>query len=241
MTVIAIIQARMGSTRLPGKVLKEVNGKPLLLHQIERLKRCKKIDKLIIATTTEIQDNVLVDFCNKYNINVFRGSEENVLERYYGAWKKFGGEMIVRLTSDCPIIDPEIVDRLIEYFDANNFDYASNTIERTFPRGLDTEVFSATALENSYENAMLDRDIEHVTPYMYMNPDKFKLGNYIGDRNHSMYRWTVDTEEDLKLIELLLTAYCGRENDLNLKQAVELMEANPTWFEINKEIEQKKI
>lgn len=241
MTVTAIIQARMGSSRLPGKVLKEVNGKPLLLHQINRLKKCRKIDNLVVATTVENQDNQLVEFCNKHNINVFRGSEENVLERYHGAWKKFGGETIVRLTSDCPIIDPDIVDETIEYFLMNDFDYVSNTIERTFPRGLDTEVFTAKALSISYNFAVLDRDKEHVTPYIYTNSDKFKLGFYKGEKNYSKYRWTVDTEEDFELINLLLTEYKGKETDLKLKEAIRLMEVNPNWFEINREVEQKKI
>ena len=241
MTVTAIIQARMGSSRLPGKVLKEVNGKPLLLHQIERLKTCRWIDQLLIATTNDQQDNQIVEFCEKYNLAVFRGSENNVLERYYKAWEKFGGETIVRLTSDCPIIDAEIVDETIKYYLNNNFDYVSNTLERTFPRGLDTEVFSADALKVSYNSAILERDKEHVTPYIYTNPDKFKLGFYKGEKNYSKYRWTVDTEEDFELINLLLNEYKGKEMDLKLKEAIRLMEANPNWFEINREIEQKKI
>ena len=241
MTVTAIIQARMGSSRLPGKVLKEVNGKPLLLHQIERLKTCRWIDQLLVATTNEQQDNQIVEFCEKYNINVFRGSENNVLERYYKAWEKFGGETIVRLTSDCPIIDAEIVDETIKYYLNNNFDYVSNTLERTFPRGLDTEVFSADALKVSYNAAILERDKEHVTPYIYTNPDKFKMGSYKGQTDYSQYRWTVDTAEDFELIERLLNAYIGKENELNLITAVNLMKENPAWFEINREIEQKKI
>lgn len=241
MTVTAIIQARMGSSRLPGKVLKEVNGKPLLLHQIERLKTCRWIDQLLVATTNEQQDNQIVEFCEKYNINVFRGSENNVLERYYKAWEKFGGETIVRLTSDCPIIDAEIVDETIKYYLNNNFDYVSNTLERTFPRGLDTEVFSADALKVSYNSAILERDKEHVTPYIYTNPDKFKMGSYKGQTDYSQYRWTVDTEEDFELIERLLNTYIGKENELNLITAVNLMKENPAWFEINREIEQKKI
>lgn len=241
MTVTAIIQARMGSSRLPGKVLKEVNGKPLLLHQIERLKTCRWIDQLLIATTNDQQDNQIVEFCEKYNLAVFRGSENNVLERYYKAWEKFGGETIVRLTSDCPIIDAEIVDETIKYYLNNNFDYVSNTLERTFPRGLDTEVFSVDALKVSYNSAILERDKEHVTPYIYTNPDKFKMGSYKGQTDYSQYRWTVDTAEDFELIERLLNAYIGKENELNLITAVNLMKENPVWFEINREIEQKKI
>ncbi|MFJ8261828.1 cytidylyltransferase domain-containing protein [Rummeliibacillus sp. NPDC094406] len=241
MSVSAIIQARMGSSRLPGKILKEVNGKPLLLHQIERLRQCKEIDQLIIATTVEEQDNQIFEFCNHHNVSIFRGSENNVLERYYETWKQFGGDVIVRLTSDCPIIDYKIVDKTIRFFLDNEFDYVSNTIERTFPRGLDTEVFSVATLETTYKQAKLERDKEHVTAYIYTHPEKFKIGSYKGEINYSKYRWTVDTEEDFALIKNLFEAYKGKENQLDLASAVRLMEQNPAWFLINEHIEQKKI
>ncbi len=241
MSVTAIIQARMGSSRLPGKVLKKVNGKPLLLHQIERLKTCKLIDDLVIATTVESQDDLIVEFCEKYNVAVYRGSENNVLERYYEAWRQFGGDVIVRLTSDCPIIDSCIVDNTINYYMKHSFDYVSNTVERTFPRGLDTEVFSSTTLEDTYHKATLDRDKEHVTAYIYTHPDEFKLGSYKGEIDFSKYRWTVDTKEDFELIRHLLEAYSGREKQLTLATGVELMKEHPNWFEINKHIEQKKL
>lgn len=241
MTVTAIIQARMGSSRLPGKILKEVNGKALLLHQIERLRQSTMINQLIVATTTESIDDEIVTLCETNGILFYRGSENDVLERYYKAWENFGGNTVVRLTSDCPLIDPKVVDETINYYKNNQFDYVSNTIERTFPRGLDTEVFSSNALKIIYEEASLARDREHVTAYMYTNPTKFKIGSYKGATDYSKYRWTVDTEEDFQLIKNIFEAYHGNENQLNLLNVVQLMEENPQWFYINDFIEQKKI
>lgn len=241
MTVTAIIQARMGSSRLPGKILKEVNGKALLLHQIERLRQSTMINHLIVATTTESIDDEVVTLCETNGILFYRGSENDVLERYYKAWEKFGGNTVVRLTSDCPLIDPKVVDETINYYKNNQFDYVSNTIERTFPRGLDTEVFSSDALKVIYEEASLARDREHVTAYMYTNPTKFKIGSFKGDTDYSKYRWTVDTEEDFQLIKNIFEVYHGNENQLNLLNIVQLMEENPQWFYINDFIEQKKI
>ncbi|WP_102692921.1 cytidylyltransferase domain-containing protein [Rummeliibacillus pycnus] len=241
MTVIAIIQARMGSTRLPGKILKEVNGKPLLLHQINRLKHSKLIDQLVIATTIEKQDDLIEDFCKKYNVSFFRGSENDVLARYYEASEQFGGDVIVRLTSDCPIIDPDIVDKTIQYYLENQFNYVSNTIERTYPRGLDTEVFSKKTLDVAYHEATLPRDREHVTAYIYTHPEQFSVGSFKENVDYSKYRWTVDTKEDLQLVQNILKRFNGREDDFTFEEAILLMKENPKWFEINSHIEQKKI
>lgn len=241
MKVLAIIQARMGSSRLPGKILKEVNGKALLFYQIERLRQSDEIDQLVIATTVEQQDNQIVEFCKKHKVDYYRGSESDVLARYYQTWKEYGGDIIVRLTSDCPIIDPMIVDEIIRYYKTNKYDYVSNTIERTFPRGLDTEVFSKKVLEKTYKLATLERDREHVTAYIYTHPEIFTIGSYIGLQDYSNYRWTVDTQEDYLLIKNLLEAYKEKEQDLDLHAAVHLMKENPSWFKINEHIEQKKI
>lgn len=241
MIVTAIIQARMGSTRLPGKIMKEVNGKPLLLHQINRLKHSNLIDQIIIATTIKKQDDIIEDFCKKHNLSFYRGSENDVLARYYEASEKFGGDVIVRLTSDCPIIDPDIVDKTVQYYLENQFDYVSNTIERTYPRGLDTEVFSKATLYQAYEKAMLPRDREHVTTYIYTHPDYFSIGSVKGIKDYSKYRWTVDTEEDYILIKHILEYFKMKEEKFRLKEAVQLLENNPSWFDINAHIEQKKI
>lgn len=243
MTITAIIQARMGSTRLPGKILKKVNGKPLLLHQINRLNRSQIIDQLVIATTTEQQDNIIEQFCREHEILYYRGSENDVLARYYEASEKFGGDVIVRLTSDCPIIDPVVVDATIQYYldHKDMYDYVSNTIERTYPRGLDTEVFSKKALNTAYLEACLSRDREHVTSYIYTNPKQFYIGSFKGNKDYSRYRWTVDTNEDFQLVCLILEYFKEREESFLLEEAIQLMQENPTWFDINAHIEQKKI
>ncbi|MGG0662690.1 glycosyltransferase family protein [Viridibacillus arvi] len=241
MTVTAIIQARMGSTRLPGKILKEVNGKPLLAYQLERIAHSECIDKIVIATTVDQKDDVIVKFCKNNDVEYYRGSENDVLSRYYEAAEQHGGDMIVRLTSDCPIIDPVILDQTIQSFIDNDYDYVSNTIERTYPRGLDTEVFSREALEKAYKEATLSRDKEHVTAYMYSNPKNFKLGYIKNGQDYSEYRWTVDTIEDFELIELVLKNLYKENSMFYMNDIIELLKQNPEWVKINAHIEQKKL
>lgn len=242
MTVLAIIQARMGSTRLPGKILKEVNGKPLLAYQIERVRQSKCIDEIVIATTVEQKDDQIVAFCKHYNVEYYRGSENDVLTRYYETAQKFGGDIIVRLTSDCPIIDPVVIDETIRYYidHASDFDYVSNTIERTYPRGLDTEVFSEGALEKAYNNATLERDREHVTAYMYSNPEKFRIGSISNSLNLGCYRWTVDTVEDYELVKQILMSIYPLNRAFSWKDVLSLLAEHPEWNDINAMIEQKK-
>lgn len=242
MKVTAIIQARMGSTRLPGKILKKVNGKPLLFYQLERIKGSKLIDEIVIATTINQQDNEIVSFCEQYGVSYYRGSETDVLSRYFNAAVKFNADIIVRLTSDCPIIDVEVVDKTIQYFlELDYCDYVSNTLERTFPRGLDTEVFSYIALEKAYKEAFLEGDREHVTPYFYSNQNIFAVGSLKNNINYSKYRLTVDTEEDFELIKLIINALFSKKPNFTLIDIVKLMEKNPQWFNINSHIEQKKL
>lgn len=241
MRIVAIIQARMGSTRLPGKILKKVNGRPLLSYQIERLQQSNYINDLVIATTIDEKDDLIVELCEKNNILSFRGSEEDVLARYYETAKAFKAEAIVRITSDCPIIDVQVVDKTIQYFINNNFDYVSNTVERTYPRGLDTEIFTFAALEIAYNEAVLERDREHVTAYFYTNPDIFKISSVRNEIDYSKYRWTVDTEEDFQLIKNIIENLYSDNPQFTLHDTVQLMETNPDWFNINAHIEQKKL
>ncbi len=241
MTVVAIIQARMGSTRLPGKILKEVNGKPLLTYQIERLKASRKIDQLVVATTVKSQDDVIVDFCLSHNIKYYRGSESDVLARYYGATQQFDGETIVRITSDCPLIDPNVVDQTIDFFIDNKFDYVSNAIEPTYPRGLDVEVFSRESFEKVFKEATLSRDREHVTAYYYTNPIKFKIGSVKNAIDYSEHRWTVDTIEDFQLIKLIIKNLYTENSLFTLADIIRLLKKHPEWSKINSHIEQKTI
>lgn len=238
--IVAIVQARMGSTRLPGKVLKEVLSRPLLSYQIERMAKSKMIDELVIATTPNGNESI-IELCQKENISYFIGSEKDVLERYYLAAKKFQADIVVRMTSDCPLIDADIVDNVINMYKNNDFDYVSNTQIRTFPRGMDTEVFSFSALERAYKEAEIEYEHEHVTPYLYLNAEKFKIGQYIQDQDFNEIRLTVDTPEDFELIKRLFEKLYPINSKFSLEDILEVLKENPSWLEINKEIVQKKL
>lgn len=243
MKVVAIVQARMGSTRLPGKILKEVQGKTLLEIQLERLKQSTYIQQVILATTTQAQDDSVVNLCKQLKIDVYRGSEEDVLSRYYEAAMEFKANVIVRLTSDCPLIDPIIVDDVITTYlrQADSVDYVSNTLVRTYPRGLDVEVFSLQALKKANMEAILQRDREHVTSYLYSNLDLFRIDQVKGEQDYSNYRWTVDTLEDFELIQLILNELYEENELFYMHDVVHLLTEHPEWNNINAHIEQKKI
>lgn len=238
--IVAVVQARMGSTRLPGKVLKEVLSRPLLSYQIERMKKVQNIDELVIATTPNGNESI-IELCDKENITYFIGSEKDVLERYYLAAKKSQADIIVRMTSDCPLIDPVIVDQVIDMYLQNDFDYVSNTQLRTFPRGMDTEVFSFEALEKAYYEAELEYEHEHVTPHLYLNAGKFKIGQYTQKYDSNEIRLTVDTLEDFTLIKLILEKLYPEKPDFLLADILKVLKQQPSWLEINKEIVQKKL
>ena len=173
-----IIQARMGSTRLPGKVLKDAgNNKPVLYYIIDQLQHCKSFSNIVVATTTLDEDDPIVQFCNDKNIVCFRGNPTDVLDRYYQCAKKYSFSTIMRMPSDKPLLDPELVDRVISFFNNNNYDYVTTFLILTFPIGTEVEVFSFEALELAWKNAKLPSEKEHVTPYFYNNPTLFKIFN----------------------------------------------------------------
>lgn len=244
MNTVCVIQARIGSTRLPGKVLKKICGKTILEHDIDRLKRVKNIDEIVIATTTLEKDNVIVKEAKRLGIKYFRESEENVLSRYYYAAKENNAEVIVRVTSDCPLIDSEITESIIQYYvdNSSKYDYVSNTIKRTYPRGLDTEVFSINALKKAFNEATLDSNKEHVTPYIWSNPNIFRLGYFINNVDYSDLRWTLDTKEDFELINRIYGyLYEEKGNDFNMNEILDLYKKHPELKKINENIEQKKL
>ncbi|SET07614.1 spore coat polysaccharide biosynthesis protein SpsF [Oceanobacillus limi] len=243
MKIVAIIQARMGSTRLPGKIMKKVLNKPLFEYQIERVKRSKLIDEIVVATTTKKSEQPIINLCEHLSIPYFRGSEDDVLSRYYEAARKYQADVIVRLTSDCPIIDPVIIDKVVNAFLTNKekYDYASNTLKRTYPRGMDTEVFPIDVLEKAHNEANFKSEREHVTPYIYNNPLEFNLLSVENSNNASKYRWTVDTKEDLLLISRIISTLYKRNDKFNLKEILELIHQNPNWSKINETVEQKSI
>lgn len=242
MKTIAIIQARMGSTRLPGKVLKKVLGKTLLEYQLERVQRSSFIDKIVVATTVKESDDVLVALCNRLNIPVYRGSEVDVLARYYEAAVESKADVVVRLTSDCPLIDSAVVDGVIQlYLDSPDVDYASNALKRTFPRGLDTEVFSFDALEESFHHARKQSEREHVTPFIHQQPHKFKMVNFSYHTDVSHHRWTVDTKEDFELIRRIIEALYSENHTFTMQDVLDLLEQHSSWVKLNAHIEQKKL
>jgi len=234
----------MGSTRLQGKVLMNICGKSVLEHDIDRLKRVNNIDKIVIATTTLEKDDAVAEEAKRLGVTFFRGSEEDVLSRYYYAAKENNADAVVRVTSDCPLIDSEVTEKIIGYYINNGekYDYVSNTIERTYPRGLDIEVFSYEALDRAFNEATSQKDREHVTPYIWDNTKKFKLAQCKNDIDYSNLRWTLDTEEDFKLINTIFKyLYCKKENNFNMFDILDLYRIHPELKEINKSIEQKII
>lgn len=205
--VIGIIQARMNSTRLPGKVLETLEGVPLLAYMLARLRRATLIDRLVVATTRNAADDPVADLCRQEEIGVFRGDEHDVLGRFHNCVQEFGGDVIVRLTADCPMIDPALVDEIVEAFDRADVDYLSNAVKRTYPDGLDVEVFSQAALGRASRDATTAEDREHVTSYIHgfaeTGAHGFSVRQHIfaGDFGH--LRWTVDTLEDLNRVRAL--------------------------------------
>ncbi|MBL0738851.1 glycosyltransferase family protein [Flavobacterium sp. GN10] len=214
---ILVTQARSGSTRLPGKVLLEIEGKSLLQIHLGRLKRSKKASEIIVATTTNEIDDELFDKVCDWGYNCFRGSETDVLDRFYQAVKDKKPEWIVRLTSDCPLIDPELVDNIITFVQENNKDYGSNTLIENFPDGQDIEVFKFSVLERAWKEAKLLSEREHVTPYIRNNSDfnggvLFSSINFPCEFDFSKIRMTVDEDKDFKLIETLIMALGFNKN-----------------------------
>ena len=228
-----IIQARMGSSRLPNKTMKLIDKKiPMLEQVIKQIKFCKEFDKIVVATTTNKEDDEIFDFVTKLEIPCFRGSEKDLLDRYYMCAKNFSFKTIVRITSDCPLIDPEITDQIVSEFKSNEYDFTSNTIKRTYPRGLDVEVFSFTALEESWKNARLPSEREHVTPYFKNNKEKFRIKNVKNNVDLSHLRWALDYEEDLKLIQEIIKKIS--KNPIHMKDILELFDKEPNLPQINK-------
>jgi spore coat polysaccharide biosynthesis protein SpsF len=241
MNTIAIIQARMGSTRLPGKVLRDLFGKSVLEHVITRLKKANNIDEIVVATTLLPPDEQIVEECSRLGVPVFRGNETDVLERYWQAASTFKANHIVRITSDCPLIDPSIVDSVIELLNQEGADYSSNAIRRTFPRGLDVEAFHIDSLEVAYRRADRPEQREHVTPYIYQNPQKFKLAHYVHEVDYSEYRWTLDTHEDWLMISAIYDQLYKPNEIFTWEEAIKLMLSHPELVLINRHIEQKKL
>lgn len=239
--ISAIIQARMSSTRLPGKVLKELYGINVLEHVVNRVISAKQIDNVIVATTNLDVDLAIINECQKIGVDYFVGDSDNVLQRYYEAARYFNAQTIIRITSDCPCISPNIISQMIESYLIKQPDYLSNTIQRSFPRGLDVEMFSFVALEQAYKNATKEYEKEHVTPYIYQNPDKFKIESFHSEIDNIKYRWTLDTEEDWQLIEKIYSYLYKNNYIFEYEDILDLFVRYPDLIKINQHVEQKKL
>ena len=202
----AIIQARMGSSRCPEKTLRDLHGKPLLSHVIDRTKQARGVETIIVATTVNPEDDAIEAFCKQNGIPSFRGSSADVLDRYYQAAKQYGVDTVVRVTADDPFKDPAVIDLAINTFKANDYDYVSNTIEPTYPEGIDVEVFSFHSLETAWKEAKLPSEREHVTPYIWKNGDRFRVYNFRNAVDQSHYRLTVDHDEDFVFAERIFAS-----------------------------------
>lgn len=244
--IFPIIQARMNSTRLPGKVLKKIDGTSMLFHVIKQTRASKYVEDVIIATTNSKSDKKIVKFCKNHNIKYFCGSETNVLDRYYKCALKFSCEPVVRISSDCPFIDPQVIDKIISKFLKNSFDYVSNNFKKTsdnnenslcnFPQGMVVEVSNFKTLKNAWKEAKKPSELEHVFPYVQFNPKRFKIENVINKNNLSHIRCTVDSPNDLKFIKKIWNRLPNSKTIIQIKDIVSIIDKEPNLIKINNQI-----
>ncbi|NOZ43216.1 MAG: NTP transferase domain-containing protein [Alphaproteobacteria bacterium] len=239
--IIAISQARMTSSRLPGKILEKVCGRTLLDYHLSRLSRSRLIDRLVVATTVNSADDSIAEFCRSRDVACVRGSEHDVLARYFQVTEKFPADIIVRVTSDCPLIDPDLLDQVVRYFldHRDHYDYVTLKGE-DFPRGLDVEVFSYPALAKAFRYGHLPHEREHVTPYIYRRDSEYRCGYLPSVEKLGHHRWCVDEAADLDLVSRILTAFGGRD-DFSWRECLTLLDNNPAWLEINHHVRQKTL
>lgn len=242
MTVAAVIQARMTSTRLPGKVLLRAAGREMLAHQIDRVRRAHAVQTICIATTTNADDDPVADLAEREDVAVFRGSEHDVLDRFVKAARQVEALVAVRLTGDCPLTDPKLVDAVVNTFRTADppVDYAGNSFPRTWPIGLDVEVASMTALQTAAAEADDSYDREHVTPFLYRQPARFRTVGHPAPTDLSGYRWTLDEATDFELIKRILETLLPEKPAFGWRDVVALLEANPEWRELNAGVAQKR-
>ncbi len=236
MKILVIIQARIGSTRLPKKVLLDLEGKPVLEHVINRVMHSKLITDLVVATTISKSDLELVKFCSYKGISIFCGSEEDVLDRFYQAAKLFSPDHIVRITADCPLMDPKVIDKVISVHLNTKSDYTTNTLKETYPDGEDVEVFTFKSLKIAWENATLKSEREHVTPFIRKNPNIFSLMNVENDSNLASKRWTIDNSEDYEFLKIIYKNLYSKESLFSMDEILKYIEKNPDIESINMHI-----
>ncbi|HEX5450786.1 MAG TPA: glycosyltransferase family protein [Candidatus Limnocylindrales bacterium] len=236
---MAVVQARMTSARLPGKVLEPILGSPMLGHIMRRVARSTRVDDVVVATTVEAEDDPIVDLAAQEGWVLVRGSRDDVLDRYVQAAREMKADIVVRITSDCPLIDPDLVDAVVAAL-GSGIDYASNTLEpRTYPRGLDCEAMTRSALERASREDDRPAWREHVTPYIYRHPDRFRLRRVANEEDESSHRWCVDVPEDLKLVRSIYGVI--GPDATSWREALAACAAHPEWATINAAVRQKTV
>jgi spore coat polysaccharide biosynthesis protein SpsF len=231
----------MGSNRLPGKVLLPLLDQPMLGRVVTRVKQARLIDDIVIATTKHSQDDAIVSLCNQHGWKVYRGAEDDVLDRYYQAAVTYRADHIIRITSDCPLIDPHVIDYVVAAYHSAlpHVDYAANTLTRTYPRGLDVEIFSFEALKRAWHEDTAAEWREHVTPYLYRHPELFRTLQIINPADYSEFRLTVDTPQDFTLVEQIYKHF--GHGDFSWQSVIELLVKRPDLRSLNREIQQKQL
>ncbi|MEJ2618090.1 MAG: glycosyltransferase family protein [Ignavibacteriaceae bacterium] len=237
-TVTTVIQARMGSSRLPGKVLLPLAGKPLLVRMVERVKASKYCGRVVVATTYLDIDDPIIDLCKENSIAFYRGHPDDLLDRHLNVGKKYNSNAVVKIPSDCPLIDPAVIDKVIKYYLDNytSFDYVSNLHPPTYPDGNDVEIFSMESIEKAWEEAEKGLEREHTTPYFWENPDKFKIGNVVWETelDYSMsHRFTIDYKEDYNFISNVYDELYDKNNIFSLNDILKLLNEKPEIYKIN--------
>ena len=237
MSVLVFLQARMSSSRLPGKVLLDLKGKPMLIRQIERIHKAHSIDGLVVLTSKSPSDDAIYEVCKAYSIECFRGDLDNVLNRFYTASLYYKPEHIVRVTGDCPLLDWTVLDQVVNKHLSDPHDYTSNTLEPTYPDGLDVEIFTKDCLDKMHDKAESATQKEHVTYYCYTHSDDFTLQNVTNpEGDKSTYRWTVDNVEDFALVESVYEGLYSINNDFIAKDIEEYLLKNPDVARLNQHI-----
>ncbi len=234
MNVLAVLQARMASSRLPGKVLRSIMGRPMLARQLDRVHRSRLIERLVVAISDDPSDDPLAEFLVSEGIGLYRGSLDDVLDRVYRAAAAHDPGNVVRLTGDCPLADPDLIDRVIEEHLAGGFDYSSNCLEPTWPDGLDTEVMRFDTLDQAWKKATLASEREHVTPFIHNRPELFRLHSIKAGTDLSRHRWTVDEPEDLELVTRIYAALLPRNPEFTTADVLEFLERNPQLALLNR-------
>lgn len=236
--ILCIVQARSSSTRLPGKVLKPILGKPMILHELERLQRSKRIDKIVLATSQDESEKELADIVAGNDFKAYRGSLDDVLDRYYQCAKPYQPEHVVRITGDCPVIDWRVVDAVIEKHLAEGNDYTSTSEE--YPDGLDTEIVRFSALEQAWKDARMSSEREHVTLYIRNHADQFRCGQMACRQNLNRMRWTVDEPQDFEFIRQVYEELYGQNNDFSMQDILQLLKRRPALLTINQGIQRNE-